>query len=562
MPNRQRCRPSRCRSADQDAQVVRLGGRVERQDVEQVGQAPVALAQDAKRLEGQLGEDAHAATLQVRPEHLRHAQVRAPRLPGVEQAEQVVEVEDVPALLGRAEDRQEPVFPLAHERHARDQPLGGQQPDVLAGAVGVLPAGDRAEDVLVDQCGLADQPRAQHQDRPAVVRAEQPGQLGDLAVAADRPVEIVGIEPVEAAPDALQLTLAFEDRLPTQRRPARILFLRRRDASGPHLVDRQRRDPRLARDRQCRRADEAVLVLALARPEILGQDLGGAGFEPFAARDLEPGAGQARCERQPSPQRLERRDQEPRSGTGPPQLDDQVDPPRFDLGAECPLGELVVPVPPAQFAEVLAQVGREQVQGSLQAGIAARRCGVEERADLVRPPLPVGRVDRPHVDWQRDRHDDSSVQQALDRALQAELDHPGQGIGQVGGSPVEPEIQVHLVHPTLVPAVDPSGIAVDPARTADTLGSAIGGHGQVGRFDQARADAAVIVESVQSRFGGEPGVRVVPAEFQPDSDDLPARVRQEFSRPLDPTGFRRAVVRLVDELPDDDPSAAPLATSR
>ncbi len=300
--------------ADQDAQVLRLGGRVQRQDVEQVGQAPVALAQDAKRLGGQLGEDANAATHQVRPEHLRHAQVRAPRPPGVEQAEQVVEVEDVPALLGRAEDRLQPVFPLAHERHARDQPLGGQQPDVLTGEVWVLPAGDRAGDVLVDQRGLADQPRAEHQDWPAVVRAEQPGQLVDLAVASDRPVEVVGIEPVEAAPDALQLGLSFEDRLPSQRRPARILFLRRWDAAGLHLVDRERRDPRLARDRQFGRADEGVLVLALAHPEILGQDLGGADFEPFAARDLEPGGGQARRERQPSPQRLERRDQEPRPG--------------------------------------------------------------------------------------------------------------------------------------------------------------------------------------------------------------------------------------------------------
>src|SRR5207237_1001316 len=83
----------------------------------------------------------------------------------------------------------------------------------------VLPAGDRAKDVLVDQRGLADQPRAEHQDRPAVARTEQPGQLGDLAVAPDRPVEVVGIEPVQAAPDALQLALAFEDRLSPQRRP-------------------------------------------------------------------------------------------------------------------------------------------------------------------------------------------------------------------------------------------------------------------------------------------------------------------------------------------------------
>ena len=76
----------------------------------------------------------------------------------------------------------------------------------------------------------------------------------------------------------------------------------------------------------------------------------------------------------------------------PPQIDDQVDPPRFDLGAECPLGKLVVPVPPPQLSEVLAQVGREQAQGPLQAGITPRRCGVEQRPDLVRPPLPVGRV--------------------------------------------------------------------------------------------------------------------------------------------------------------------------
>ena len=80
--------------------VSASAGSRDRQDVEQVGEAAVALAQHAERLGRDLAEEPHVAALEYGFSTWATLSVELARLAGEEQAEQVVEVQDVVALPG------------------------------------------------------------------------------------------------------------------------------------------------------------------------------------------------------------------------------------------------------------------------------------------------------------------------------------------------------------------------------------------------------------------------------------------------------------------------------
>ena len=96
------------------------------QDVEEVGEAPVALAEDAEGLGRHLRHQAHLAALDVGPEHVGDAQVGLAGLASVIQPQEVVEVEDMVTGAGLGEDGQQAVLPLADEGHPRDEALRRQ----------------------------------------------------------------------------------------------------------------------------------------------------------------------------------------------------------------------------------------------------------------------------------------------------------------------------------------------------------------------------------------------------------------------------------------------------
>ena len=93
---------------------------------------------------------------------------------GEEQADEVIEIENVVALPGVLEDREQSAFPLAHIRHAGDEPLRRHEPCIESLPVAGLPLFDAAEGAFVNNGRLAAQPRPSEQHRAAVGEFEQP----------------------------------------------------------------------------------------------------------------------------------------------------------------------------------------------------------------------------------------------------------------------------------------------------------------------------------------------------------------------------------------------------
>ena len=95
------------------------------------------------------------------------------------------------------------LLPLAHVRHARDEPLRSQQPGIVEVMVWVLAGGHRAVDMFVQEGRLADQRRTQQQHGPALGRTQQAGQLHEGAFAENNTVQIVGKEMIEISADPM-----------------------------------------------------------------------------------------------------------------------------------------------------------------------------------------------------------------------------------------------------------------------------------------------------------------------------------------------------------------------
>jgi hypothetical protein len=163
--------------------------------MEQIGEAPVPLPEDVQLLGRQFGQQADLAPLDVRLQHVRGRQVGLGRQPRLVHSQQIVQDQDVVATPDVPEDRQQPLLPLPHKRHARDQPLRRQQPVPAAVVVrvpDVLLATALFRDAIddfVDQVRLADQRWADQQHRPIVGRCQKGLQFPDQGVPLDRPVQ-------------------------------------------------------------------------------------------------------------------------------------------------------------------------------------------------------------------------------------------------------------------------------------------------------------------------------------------------------------------------------------
>ena len=389
----------------QDPEGLGRRQRVHRQHVKLVGEAAVALGERPEHLGRHLGQHPHRTPLHVRPQHVRHRQVALGRGAGPVQAEEVVEVQHVVAGPGLVENRQQALFPLTDGRHARDQPLRRQQPDPAAFVPPpppFLPAPHRA----VDDGRLPDHARADERDRPPVARRQQPVKMGDLAVAVQRAVDLVGIQPVEASAAPVQLDVAVHRPAPEQRRQLVPRFLARR-LPGVE-ADVNGRNPRAPRERE--RIEPGVgppLVLDEA-PEVRRDHPFGRRAEILSRGDLEPQIGHARREGDDPAERSERHEEKAALDDVPAKIDGKLALTSLQRGREQPGGQLLVRRFATTLTESFVELPRQLRHGSAQVPGAGLRTVEEQRAATVNPRLAVPRLGRLDVNRKADYHSPSS----------------------------------------------------------------------------------------------------------------------------------------------------------
>src|SRR5262249_32975301 len=107
---------------NKDTQGLPISRLAQRQQVKEIGETAIALAQDAQGLRRDFSKNLHRRALQVRLKNVGNAQRGAGALARQEQSQQIVEVEDVPPPLSLLEYGEQAIFPLTDVGHAGDQP--------------------------------------------------------------------------------------------------------------------------------------------------------------------------------------------------------------------------------------------------------------------------------------------------------------------------------------------------------------------------------------------------------------------------------------------------------
>lgn len=209
-------------------------------------------------------------------------------------------------------------------------------------------------DALVDDRRLAGAARAHQHQRPAVGARQPPRQLLNLALAVHDAVQLVGVEPVEASADLLQLFPARHRFGVAEELERQARFALGQPRAGVH-VDVDGGEPR-ARAIAEHLRDVQLRVLLLQPQQVVEQHFACAGNDVLPARDLEPQPLHVGEEAISLASRLERQRHQRHLRRLPAQGQRPADAMLGKVRRERPPRQLVLPRRAGQPVQQLAQV--------------------------------------------------------------------------------------------------------------------------------------------------------------------------------------------------------------